>query len=543
MNSFTDNLSSVNDKGTMTDTVLSGVIASDKASQPRYDIPKLSAKQFALFNSFERYILATGPRRSGKTLGVAHKFIRNCFDVPHSRGLLLAKNIKLAKEGGPWSDLVDTVLPEWQQLGYLDLVTRPKLDSQTRSLYCEISNRFGTKTRIYLASLEYDDDAEKLLKSRRFSTIWIAEATNFKKRVVFDTAIQSLRIAGLPYNQHQILLDCNPPDEGQDHWLWKIFWGERLAEIGPDNIQDAKQREAYAKFQKQLKVIEMFIPDNPFISQDEVDELYAQYSYDKDILDRYFYGLWVTSTNDGYFSQQFQPAIHVRGNVQRPNRDEWEVILIPEDTTELYTGSDLGDKNSVTIFACKEKDDKGRSVYSIIDEVVVDNDAVGIEDYTEALFKIVSKWEEFIGKPIQWRHWSDTTAWRHKLTSENHEAALIEQISSRMAQTRQLSRTRTIQLRRVDKYKGSVQDGIKLIKRLLFENRLFVSANCVNTIQMLRSFKPTRTKGTGVEKVPDNMLTHRFDALRYLVSAEEPLEVQMERSRVGRTPGRIISFG
>lgn len=505
----------------------------------------MSPKQKLLFDTFSRYVLVTGPRRSGKSLGCAIKVVRHAYDVKGARVCIISKNIKLAKEGGPWSDLVDIVIPEWIEAGILKMVTPPKLDAQTRSLYCEISNRYGGVTRIYLASLEFDDDAERLMKSRRFSLIWICEATNFKKRSLFDTAIQSLRIPGLAYEQHQIMLDCNPPDDGQNNWIWKLFWGERLAESPPEQHKTEAQRESYRKFQQALCVIEIFIPDNPWLSQSEIDELYAQYSYDPDILARYFYGLWVTSTSEGFFSHQFKAPIHVLGNVLKPNRNDWEVILIPETTTQMFEGWDLGDKNSVTMFACKEeaKDKRGMSTYSFTDEVVVENDSVALEDYVEAVLKIRIKWETFIGRPIDWIAWSDTSSWQKKLSAEHHEAALIEEISKRYVISNGLSTSLIIKIQPVPKYKGSVKDGIKLMKRLLFENRMFISANCVNFIQMLRSFKPERARGTGIERVPDNYLTHRFDAGRYLLTAEEPIELAVNRTRVGKSPSRIVTMG
>jgi hypothetical protein len=510
--------------------------------QPQFWLPNLTAKQREIFDCFSRYLLVSGPRRSGKTLGVLHKLVRHAFDVKNARVIMIAKNIKLAKEGGPWDDLINVILPEWEAAGILKVVTPPKLDAQTRSLYCEISNRNGGVTRIYLGSLEHDHDVEKLLRGRKFSFLYFIEATNFKSRSLFDTAVQCLRV-GEPDWARQIVMDCNPAEEGEAHWLYKLFWTERTSETPPEQHKTEEDREKHRAFQKQLTVIEVMIPSNTFLTKQEVDELYAQFSYDQDILARYFFGKWVTSTNDGYFAQHFKPAIHVLGNIMVPHREDWETILIPEDTDTMFSGWDLGDKSSVTVFACKETDDKGRSTYSVVDEVVVDNDSVQLEDYVRACYSIIAKWEDFVGHPIKWRATSDTSSFMKKLSARNHEAALIRQISSQIVSEEQASPTRIIEMKPTDKYKGSVNQGIKLMKRLLFENRLFISANCIHTIGMFRSFKPERARGTGVERVPDNEWTHKFDALRYLLQSEEPMDVVMySKSRVGRAPNRIISI-
>jgi PBSX family phage terminase large subunit len=516
--------------------------AVDPKQAPAFWLPNLSAKQILIFSAYSRYLLVSGPRRSGKTIGVLHKLVRHAYDVRDARIIMLAKNIKLAKEGGPWDDLIGTVLPEWEAAGILQVVTPPKLDAQTRSLYCEVSNRYGGVTRIYLGSLEYDDDAEKLLRGRKFSLVYIVEGTNFKKRSLLTTAIQCLR-TGFPDSARQIIIDCNPAEEGEEHWLYKVFWTERLSESAPEHFNTEQDKEKYRAFQRNLEVIEVMIPDNPFLTPAEIDELYSQYHYDETLLARYFHGRWVSSNADAIFAQQFKPEIHILGNADKPNLEDWDVILIPEDTVEMFSGWDLGDRNSVTLFGCKETDEQGRARYSIVDEIVVENDTVELESYVEAAMKIISKWEDFVGRPLSWRAWSDTSSFNKRLPAEGHEAALIEEISKRHVVRNNLSASRVIRLMRASKYKGSVQDGIKLIKRLLFENRLFISAHCINTIQMFRSFKMERARGTGIERVPDNQWTHKFDALRYFLQSESPIELNMARTRIGKSQARIVSLG
>lgn len=507
-----------------------------------YWLPRLSAKQRAIFNSFARYLLVSGPRRSGKTIGVLHKLVRHAFDVKGARVIMLAKNIKLAKEGGPWDDLINTVLPEWVASGILEVTTPPKLDAQTRSLYCEVSNRYGTTTRIYLGSLEFDDDVEKLLRGRKFSFVQIVEGTNFKKRSLFDTAVQCLRV-GEPESSRQIVIDCNPATEGKEHWIYKLFWDERLAEEAPAHFKTDREKDSYREFQKSLEVIEVMVPDNPWLSQKETDELYGQFAHDQNLLLRYYFGQWVTASVGAIFAEQFNEQVHILGNIKFPNRADWEIALPPESATDMFTGWDLGMKNSVTAFACKETDEKGLPRYTFLDEIVVENDSVELEAYVEEVMKVIGKWEDFIGRPLMWRHWSDTSSWNRQLSAENHEAALIEDMSKRYVIKNNLSPSRVIRLQKVDKFRGSVMEGVKQMKRLLFENRLFVSANCVNLIEMFRSMEMERARGSGIERVPDSPYKHKFDAIRYLVQAESPIELHFNRVRVAKAPGRIISMG
>ena len=40
----------------------------------------MAQKQMDVFNDFHRFLLLTGPRKSGKTIAAMHKILRHCFD-------------------------------------------------------------------------------------------------------------------------------------------------------------------------------------------------------------------------------------------------------------------------------------------------------------------------------------------------------------------------------------------------------------------------------------------------------------------------------
>jgi PBSX family phage terminase large subunit len=514
-------------------TNLAGVSESQiVAPQLKFWLPELSQKQLILFNAFERYLLVHGARRSGKSIGVAKKFTRHCLDVKGARACMLSKNIKLAKEGGPWSDLVDLVIPEFESAGVMQMVTKPKLDAQTRSLYCEVSNRYGGSTRIYLSSLEHDADAERLLKSRRFSIIWVLEATNFARRSLFDTAVQSLRIPNLPFNQHQLIFDCNPAEDGQNNWIWKLWFGEKNREVTPADFKSEQQFRAYREFQGQLRDISINIPDNPYLSQQEIDELYAQYQYDDATLRRYFYGEWVVANTDSFFAQQFRSEVHILGNVHTPKRDDWEVITIPPETQSIEVGVDIGDRSTSVTFVYKQTDPKGRNEYYVIDEVCVADDDVTLDALTQAILEVMDKWEKFVGHRIQFNFFSDSSSFNRKISASDTEAMLVYNLSGGR-----------IELRPVVKYRNSVIEGVSMIRRLLFESRLFFSAQCIHTITMMRYLKPERASGTGVQKVPDSKYKHAYDSLRYVLGATGAADARISRPRVTKPPGRIVSLG
>jgi len=77
--------------------------------------PNIFPKQIQIYNDFHRYVLVSGPRKSGKTTGCIHKIARHLWETPYpyARVGMFCKLMKTAKEGGVWDDLTKIVMPEW----------------------------------------------------------------------------------------------------------------------------------------------------------------------------------------------------------------------------------------------------------------------------------------------------------------------------------------------------------------------------------------------------------------------------------------------
>lgn len=495
-------------------------------------LPRLSPKQLVVFNCFKRLILLSGPRKSSKSWASCHRILRHCFDVPGAEVIVVSRNIKTAKEGGIWSYLIDHCLKEWLDAGVTEYIKPPGQDGQTRTLYCTIRNRYGGASKIMLNSLDFDGNAEQLFKERAVSCIYFSELSKWRDRKVFDVSVMSLRKPGIPYNQMMWLADTNPGDDGEDEWYYKIFHTERLMEGAPDWCKSPADIERFRKRQGEMAMIEIFLNENPFISQDVIDEVISTHSHDVDLYARYVEGRYVKASGDGFFSNVFKPTIHVMGNCSRPNRTEWEILTVPPETVQVDVGWDLGDMNTAIEFVYAVQDEKKRNEYYVIAEIVVQNDNVSLEAITQAALDVMDDLEAKVGHPLKFNHWSDTSSFNKKLSARDTEAMLVRNISKGR-----------ISLSPVEKYQGSVNDGVSMFRRLLFENRLFFSAQCFYIITAIRSLKPVRSRGTGVQKVPDNIHTHPWDALRYVLCSLEPREARMNRPRVMKAPGRIISMG
>ena len=483
-------------------------------------VPSLCPKQFEIFNNYHKYTLVSGPVKSTKTIGVAHRILRHAWETPHARIGIFAKTVKSAFAGGVWSDLMEIVLPEWLSANMgMGITKGPKVDGSTRLHYVWLSNMHGNNSEIQLRSLDFDFDIEASLKSGRFSCFWFSELSNFGNRIVFDTSTERLRMPHLRSEDHLWISDTNPSDLGENFWGYKLFYKERLAENHPFPDQ-----------QKKFRVIECCIDDNIFLSQDEKNEIFARYAHDEDRKQRYCYGKWTTSTEKGLFSDVFMADTHVLGSINPFDENEWELLLPSETCSTMPTGWDIGgSKNhSAHILERLGGDGNQSSVFHVLDEVVSVGTMITIEDFTELFVDRMNFWERYVREhchqnPVEWRHWSDTSAFntfRAALGGFDHTIVAIASEGK-------------IMLRASPKGKGSVFKRVDLLRKLLFQGRLYVSARCVETIKMLGSLKAGKTK---MEPVERSELLHVFDSLTYALSSELVSETADSwTAHVGRT--------
>ena len=142
--------------------------------------PSISPKQLEIFNCTKRYLLVSGPRYSSKTIGVLHRLVRHCWETKGGRVGIFCKTIRNAKSG-VWSDLIDLIVPEWEQnLAGFKVTVPPKVDGVTKMHFMRVSNMHGNETEIQLHSLDVDHDIEEKIKGTRFSLIFFSELPTSK---------------------------------------------------------------------------------------------------------------------------------------------------------------------------------------------------------------------------------------------------------------------------------------------------------------------------------------------------------------------------
>jgi PBSX family phage terminase large subunit len=117
------------------------------------------------------------------------------------------------------------------------------------------------------------------------------------------------------------------------------------------------------------------------------------------------------------------------------------------------------------------------------------------------------------------------------LQTQKTEAEVVEIVASKRfnrvypdpenASLAESLKRRGLNVRSVNKGKGSVLSGINIIHNLLKENKIKIHASCINTIQAFEMYSYRETKG---DRTPDEMPAHDFsdmlDAFRYVVSMD-----------------------
>lgn len=488
-------------------------------------VPNLFPKQFEVFNARERYLLVSGPRKSGKTIAVLHKIARHLWETPGAKAAMISKQLKTAKEGGSWDDLIHHILPEWFDGAFGMRFTTadsgkkpgPKYEPDTKTLYFRVTNYHGGESEMRLYSLDNENELESKLKQRRFSCIYFPELDNFESREVFTVSIMQLRCLHLAREQHLWLADTNPSEEGENSWIYKIWYQERL-----------KAGHKQPDFQKQLRLLEIFCHENPWFSKYDQQEIMAACEYDEELYKRWVEGKWtVGGMRRRHFAGVWKPNLHIAGSAPEKTRPEnWEIAIPSEHCSQLFTGWDPGDTNHAAIIG-EKIEFPGGSQFVILDELVFTKTQITIEDFTFEFLAKMEALEKLIPHPVAWRHWSDDSAinrWRASVGII--DALLIERASGGK-----------IKLVGCPKEADSVRKRIILTKRLLARQQLYISAHCTRLITMfneLRKPNTTETIAVGDEN------KHAFDALTYALSMETYDELAFERHQPN-LQNRILS--
>lgn len=449
--------------------------------------------------SDKRFIFMHGPRKTTKSNTAQNMVLMHAHYFDGAMIGIFVKGLKGAVGSGVWHQLTDPrdgLIAQWArdpdgvQLQY---ETPPTMKSDTKMRWFRIYNRHGGVSEVQLHTIVSERDIESLLKDQQFSMAYIVEADRFESPDIFKRLVEQLRgTPRIPHQFRRIIVDSNPAKEGTDHWLYWTF----IKDKDGNYIPDIDPRIAEFGFT---------MDDNPFIPDEEKQEIYLNNKSDPVDLARLYYGQWIKDTRGTIFKEQFRPSFHIVGG------ERGEVLLPGNECYELPCGFDLGDaSNHAAVIAAKRYGPKGQPIYDVIDELVIINQNYSLETLTYEFIEKMKRWEEHMRPdkitPI-FRFWSDSSSTRYLAVANGSEANAIYTWSEGK-----------IVLRGVRKGAGSVGRRIQLLKRILAEDRIFVSNSCPHVKDMLEHIK-TNEKGVIPENSP---YKHAFDALTYMIGYEEP---------------------
>jgi len=469
--------------------------------------PALCAKQYEFFNRRGRLQLACGPRLSGKTQVCLHKVCNHAWTVSHARISVLGVTQSANADFGAWDTLISKTLPEWIDAGFgMEWDRKPYIDGVSKKPKCSVINGHGTISKFQLDSLNNEEEVESKFKGKEFSCIYMCELSNFYKKATFHHLIEALRGTHIRYEDFTFLADTNPSDEGVDSWIYKLWYEFK---------NDGDVKDELKPFQDDLDLFEFTMDDNTFNDPRRVAGIKAQYAQmGQDVYDRYIKGLWTRSTGDGVFSDVFRPSLHVI-------EVAGEELLPEENCSELGTGTDLGDKNPSCMIVEPFQmiiENKPMLGFKILDELVYTGEMVSTEDFTLEMIEKMDRLEEMIGRKVIWRHFADRD--RYSAQADNMEHNLVFSASQGR-----------IDFREIERWPGSVQAGVALLRKLLFQGRLFVNGpRCPNVIAMFKSLRKPKNaagiQGGHLQIDKRSSHKHQFDSLRYFIMSMLSEEIE-----------------
>jgi len=490
----------------------------------------------------KRIVLANGTRRSTKTMGGEFCVCDHAWEVKTSEIAVITVTQGTGNDSGVWAELVERIIPERINGNFgFEWIKRPYNEGVSKKPTCIVRNQFGQPAKIRLWSLKDEEEVEKRFKGQKFSMIFVPELSVFKKEKTFKTWLQCLRIPGplgvtreelgdIP-NDHLFLADTNPSEEGDDSWIYRL-WFKMLEGEDADAGDELALKNLLAR-------IDFTINDNIFESKAELDLLKAQYASDQDLYDRYILGKWVKASTDAIFYGVFSEERHV-WPIKSPVGEQ-EILVPEEGCFELQTGWDLGTRNCSVTFTEKIKMEieNGTLVpaFKVLDEHVIIGSDFMLFEFVELILDKMDYWEKQAGRPVMWTHWSDRNIFsvrdlsgRIYLNQAVHEASEGRIVIQGAYDAQRTSGPGS----------SSIEMRIDITRKLLYEGRIIISRyKCPATIEMFKSIRRKANSAVGI--AVGSKFKHPFDSGSYIWASECYEEMQM--SVINRTRKANIREG
>jgi hypothetical protein len=472
----------------------------------------------------KQFVLFSGPRLTGKTEGALNCVVDHAWRTDRGNISVVSVSQSTGLDSGIWNKLVRVTIPQWiESGGGMQWVKKPYIANVTKRPACSVTNSVGNVTEIQLDSLRYEQEVEERFKSREFSCMYIPELSNFHEKKTFDIWSECLRGAHLRDDQFLFLADTNPADEGEDSWIYRLWFILPKLEYPEyttfcrENDLPILSESAFKSYKNSLGALTFNIADNPFLSKERVERLEATYHGDQDLYDRYILGLWKKASMDAIFRRVFRSKVHLVGDIATPGNPDPEIMVPEKWQRALYTGWDPG--SGINSAYCVVEKVQGRialpngnmvtkSIFKVLDEFVITDNPHSLDEFTEECVRLMEWWETACGQPFEWEHWSDRSVFDMREPRKNkHYHQIVYEASGGL-----------VALKAADRGPGSIKQRVDLLHKLLFENRiLFSHDKCPRIIEMLRSMRKGNSLTEPIAR--GSRHKHPFDALMYCVAS------------------------
>lgn len=490
-------------------------------------------------------VLFSGPRWSGKSVTAAHVLCFHAWDTDGGNILVLTLTQSVGVDSGIWQDVI-ILMQQWIDAGFgMEWVKQPYLDAGTKKPAFVVSNRFGNRTKVQLDSLKNEDEVEGRYKGKRYSMIFVNEFSKFSKRKTFDTLKQALRMMHLKEEDHLFLADTNPDLVLGQASPWFELW-YCFRPMSDQELEEACAKGEDSEFtvppaalmplRNSLRLVEFTIDDNLSVTPEKKASLMADFGHDQDVLAAYFYGRWTTASADALFFGVFRESTHVLGELLTPGNPEPEMLVPEPGCNELFAGWDLGDRHSSVSILEKLMWEEPRSgrivpVFKLLDENVVHEDFF-LDEFVAAILDKMEFWENVVGRALVWKHYSDRNVFSVKdFDGRVYLNQKVYELSD--------GRIPLIGAWEAQAGRGSIERRVNFVRRLLFENRLFISRTRGTAhIAMFKGLKRKRSATTAFQIQHGSIHKHPFDSMTYVCCSEAYQEMMNTMINATRRVGK-----
>ncbi len=459
-------------------------------------LPDLNPTQRQIFDDPAENILGHGEKGSGKSIAFGHKLIRHAYENDNALVLVITPMIRTGNEG-IWYDLETLILPAWKDGMGLEF-TPSKLDPLTKDRHRWIRNRFGGWSKLLLMSIPHASQVEQRVKGPAPSFIYVDELTecdgvNYWK----FTAAQLGRRRGIEGPQ-QFTASCNP--RGPSHWVYQEFFV---------NCVDPETKGRSPIF----SVYHVKITENVHrLPPGYVDRLHSLFKNDPTEWARLINGEWIDRpTGEGLFKGFYSPTLHLKGDLVRG------LGLEPKPKFPIYIGYDIGQVwQGVTFLQCLPTVNK--TVWIIFDECDHLRERIVYKMLAWEIIERMRYWRRRVGFRFQYCHITDDSAinqWRPGGEGSYDAWEFEKEFNRVLAEFGKVGADGTVEPAKLlgcPKGPGSVAARVRLIQSKLYQEELFVSAQCENSVACLNNLEADKDDPT---KPKRSKWLHKFDSFSY----------------------------